>query len=72
MSKRHEHMLAQKPCELEVVPLRETETLFSDETLASLRELGTVLEPICRRLIAEGKLTRTEDGRIIEAPTIQV
>jgi hypothetical protein len=36
--------------------------LFSDETLASLRELGAILEPIYRRLRAQGRIMK--DGTL--------
>lgn len=52
MSKHNKHNLEEPP--VEIVPLREHEAFFSDETLESLRELGAVLEPIYRRLKAEG------------------
>jgi hypothetical protein len=39
---------------LRIVPLSRQETLFSDDTLQSLRELGTVLGKIRERLLGEG------------------
>jgi len=38
-----------------------SEAPFSEEILASVRELGGVLEPIYRRLIAEGKIKRCDN-----------
>lgn len=54
---------------LKIVYLPEDETHFSDETLQALRELGAVLEPIYRRLTAEGYVIK--NGKIIKEPTIQ-
>jgi hypothetical protein len=39
---------------------RSVDRFFNDETMASLRELGAVLEPIYRRLLAQGYVI--EDG----------
>ena len=52
-----------------VAPPTNAEAHFSDETIAALREFGDVLEPIYRRLIAEGYVIR--DGRIVSEPTIE-
>lgn len=42
---------------------------LSDETIQALRELGAVLEPIYRRLIAEGYVIK--NGKILKVPTIE-
>ena len=42
------------------------EAYFSDETMQGLRELGSVLEPIYRRLIAEGYVIK--NGKILKVP----
>ena len=47
-----------------VVYLPKNETGFSDETVLAIHELGAVLEPICRRLIAEG-LISIVGGKIV-------
>jgi hypothetical protein len=52
----------------EVIYLKEEETMFSDETIAALRTLGAVLEPVYREMLATGKyvvvggkITKKED-----------
>jgi hypothetical protein len=42
---------------------------LSDETIQALRELGAVLEPIYKRLIAEGYVIK--NGKILKMPTIE-
>ena len=42
------------------------EAHFSDETMQGLQDLGAVLEPIYRRLIAEGYVIK--NGRILKTP----
>lgn len=54
---------------LKVVYLSENETHFSDDTIEALRELGAVLEPILRRLEAEGYVIK--NGKIVKEPTIK-
>ena len=54
----------------EVVYLHKEETYFSDETIASLKELGAVLQGIHNRLIAEGYTIK--DGKIYKEDVIQV
>ena len=46
----------------EIVPLSAHEQYFSDETVASLRELGAVLKPIYLRLQKAGYVIK--DGKI--------
>lgn len=54
----------------EVVYLPEEETYFSDETIKSLTELGNVIEPILRRLEAEGYVMI--GGKIVKSPVIEI
>ena len=53
----------------EVVYLSKEETYFTDETIQSLVELGTVLRSIHDRLIAEGYTIK--DGKIYKEDVIQ-
>ena len=63
MSKRPKKQRAREEA-TRVVYLPKNETGFSDETVLALHELGAVLEPICRRLIAEGLISLV-DGKIV-------
>ena len=49
----------------EVVYLSEQETMFSDETITSLRKLGAILEPVYREMLASGKYV-VVNGKIIK------
>lgn len=49
----------------EIVPLSPHERFFNDETIAALRELGAVLEPIYRRLRDKGYTIK--DGKIYKS-----
>ena len=53
----------------EVVYLPTAETYFSDDTIQGLRELGTVLDSIRRRLKSEGYVKK--GGKIIKEEIIE-
>jgi hypothetical protein len=53
----------------EVVYLSHEETAFTDETIAALRALGAVLEPVYREMLASGKYVMV-GGKITKRETI--
>ncbi len=50
--------------------LNTTNMCFSDDTIRSLQELGSVLMPIYKRLIDEGYVIK--NGKIVERPTLKI
>jgi hypothetical protein len=53
----------------EIVYLSPEETMFSDETIAALRQLGAVLEPIYRSMLESGEYVRM-NGKIIKKENV--
>jgi hypothetical protein len=63
--------MEKKPTEQEskVVYLSHEETMFSDETITALRQLGAVLEPIYRKMLESGEYVR-KNGKITKKENV--
>ena len=67
MNKEPQNSVDNSERSAKVAPPLNAEAQFSEETLAALRELGAVLDPMYRRLRERGFVIK--DGKLIERPS---